>query len=78
MLVLLCVAASLLVVAMDRFRVGSLMLAASLVLAFVLRLVLPTRRAGLLVVRSRTVDLIVLGCLAIALIVFSLSVPPPA
>jgi hypothetical protein len=76
--VLLGVAASLGVVALDRFRLGSLMLAASLVLAFVLRLVLPNDRAGMLAVRSKRVDLIVLGALGGALVIFALLVPPPA
>lgn len=76
--VLLGVAASLGVVALDRFRLGSLMLAASLVLAFVLRLLLPSDRAGMLAVRSKRVDLIVLGALGGALVIFSLWVPPPA
>jgi len=72
------VVASLAVVALDRFRLGSLMLAASLVLAFFLRLVLPDNRAGMLAVRSKRVDLVVLGTLAAALVAFSLWVPPPA
>ena len=76
--VLVAVGASLLVVALDRFRVGSLMLAASLVLAFVLRLILPADRAGMLAVRSKRVDLMVLGTLGGALVVFALWVPPPA
>ena len=76
--VLGAVAVSLVVVALDRFRVGSLMLAASLVLAFLLRLVLTTKRAGMLAVRSKPVDLVVLGVLAAALVVFALWVPPPA
>jgi hypothetical protein len=76
--VLLGVVASLGVVALDRFRLGSLMLAASLVLAFVLRLVLPNDRAGMLAVRSKRVDLIVLGTLGGALVIFALLVPPPA
>jgi hypothetical protein len=75
--VLLCVIASLAVVALDQFRIGSLMLAGSLALAFGLRLVLPADRVGMLAVRSRSVDLVVLGVLATALLVFSLSVPPP-
>jgi len=77
-IVLLGVLASLAVVALDRFRVGSLMLAASLVLAFLLRAILTTKRAGMLAVRSKPVDLVVLGVLAAALVVFALWVPPPA
>lgn len=76
--VLAGVVASLAVVALDRFRLGSLMLAASLVLAFILRLVLPADQAGMLAVRSKRVDLVVLGTLAAALVVFALWVPPPA
>lgn len=76
--VLAGVAASLAVVALDRFRLGSLMLAGSLVLAFILRLVLPADRVGMLAVRSKRVDLVVLGALAAALVVFALWVPPPA
>jgi len=75
--VLLGVAASLIVVALDHFRIGSLMLAGSLVLAFILRLVLPTSQIGMLAVRSRKVDLVVLGALAVVLAVFALWVPPP-
>jgi uncharacterized membrane protein HdeD (DUF308 family) len=75
--VLAGVAASLAVIALDRFRLGSLMLAGSLVLAFILRLVLPSDRAGMLAVRSKRVDLVVLGVLGAALAVISLSVPPP-
>ena len=76
--VLAGVIASLAVVALDRFRLGSLMLAASLVLAFFLRLVLPADQVGMLAVRSKRVDLVVLGTLAAALVVFALWVPPPA
>lgn len=76
--VLAGVVASLAVVALDRFRLGSLMLAASLVLAFILRLVLPGDQAGMLAVRSKRVDLVVVGTLAAALVVFALWVPPPA
>jgi len=75
--VLIGVVASLVVVALDHFRIGSLMLAGSLVLAFVLRLVLPSSQIGMLAVRSRTVDLVVLGTLALVLAVFALWVPPP-
>ena len=77
-IILAGVVVSLVVVSLDRFRLGSLMLAASLVLAFVLRLVLPSHRAGMLAVRSKTVDLVVLGVLAAALAVLALWVPPPA
>jgi hypothetical protein len=76
--VLAGVVAALVTVALDHFRVGSLMLGASLVLAFILRLILPGDQVGLLAVRSKSVDLIVLGTLAGALVIFALWVPPPA
>lgn len=76
--VLAGVAISLVIVALDRFRLGSLLLAASLVLAFLLRLVLPSEKAGMLAVRSKRVDLIVLGVLAAVLAIVTISVPPPA
>lgn len=77
-LALLGVVASLAVVALDRFRLGSLMLAASVLLAFLLRLVLPSDRVGMLAVRSKAVDLVVLGGLGFVLTLFALWVPPPA
>ena len=48
------------------------------VLAFFLRLLLPNSDAGLLAVRSRRVDLLVLGVLALSVSVLSLVVPPPS
>lgn len=76
--VLAGVSVALLVVGLGRFRLGSLILAGSVLLAFVLRLVLPADRVGLLAVRSKTVDLIVLGLLGGTLTLFALWVPPPA
>ncbi len=48
-----------------------------MVLALVLRIVLPTRRAGLLVVRTRTIDVTVLAILAGGLLLLALIVPAP-
>ena len=45
--------------------------------AIFLRLLLPPSEAGLLAVRSKRVDAIVLGVLAIGLTVFALWVPAP-
>lgn len=64
-------------VAADRFRVGSVLLALAVVYAVALRAALTDDAAGLLVVRSRRVDLIVLGVLALGLLVLSFWVPPP-
>lgn len=75
--VLALIVASLVFVAVDRFRVGSVLLALSVVFAVVLRAVLPDGSAGLLAVRSRKVDLGVLGFLAAGLLILALWVPPP-
>ena len=77
-LVLVGIGVSMIFVALDRFRVGAVLLAASVVLALLMRIVLTDQQAGLLAVRSRGVDLGVLGVLAGALAVLSLWVPPPA
>ena len=77
-LVLLILLIAVAFVALDQFRIGSVVLAAGVLTAFVLRLVMSTTQIGMLAVRSRTVDLIVLGCLGGALLVFALWVPPPS
>ncbi len=76
-IVLLGVAISLGVVVSNHFRRGSVLLAGFIVLAAALRLVLPSREAGLLAVRSRLVDVLVLGGLGAGLLVLALVVPPP-
>ena len=75
--VLLGVGLGLLVVANNRFRLGTVIVAASVVLAMVLRAVLSQQRAGLLVVRSRLVDVLTLGVFGVGLTVLALIVPPP-
>ena len=47
-------------IALDHFRAGCLVLGFSVLFAAVARLVLPARRVGLLVVRSRAFDVLVL------------------
>lgn len=59
----------------DHWRRGSFMLGAACVLGGFLRLVLPQRMAGLLVVRSRGVDVVILAGLGAALMVLGLVVP---
>jgi hypothetical protein len=75
--VLLGVVTGLLVVANNSFRAGTVLVGSSVVLATVLRAVLSERRAGLLVVRSRWVDVLTLGTFGIGLTVLALVVPPP-
>lgn len=75
--VLLGVGIALALVAADFFRRGSIVLAGSVLLAAFLRLLLPDREAGLLVVRSRKVDVAILGVLGVLLALFAFWVPPP-
>ncbi len=64
-------------VATDAFRRGSVLMGASVILAAFLRLLLPDRDAGWLKVRSRAVDVAVLGTLGVALTIFAFWVPNP-
>ena len=77
-MVLAGLTASLIVVATDHFRRGSVLFAGFVVLAFLLRLVLSDRGAGWLAVRTRGVDLTWLGLLGLALCVLALIVPSPS
>ncbi|GDX32749.1 hypothetical protein LBMAG15_16840 [Actinomycetes bacterium] len=76
-IVLIGVAIALILVATDHFRRGSVVLAASVVLATFLRLLLSTEEAGWLVVRSKKTDVLVLGALSIGLAIFCFWVPAP-
>jgi hypothetical protein len=69
------IAVSLLVVLFDTFRGGVLVLGAAMFLAFFLRLVLNDRDAGMLKVRSRVVDLVILGTFAVSITGLALSIP---
>jgi hypothetical protein len=71
LVVLVVTALGLIVVAADHWARGTLILAAALILAAGLRLALPERRAGLLVVRSRTFDVAALTGTAAAMIVIA-------
>ena len=75
--VLTGVAIGLLVAALVEFRSGTVLLAASVVFAAWLRLMLPEDRVGVLAVRRRFVDLIVLAGLGLVLTVLALVVPSP-
>jgi len=75
--VLFGVVVALGLVSFDYFRRGAVVLAGSVLLAAFLRLLLPDREAGLLVVRSRRVDVAILGTLGILLAIFAFWVPPP-
>jgi len=76
-IVLIGITVALLMIAMDHFRRGSIVLSASVVLAAFLRLLLPGQEAGMLAVRSRRIDVAVLGGLGVGLSLFTFWVPPP-
>lgn len=75
--VLLVVAAGLGLGVLDRWRVGAALVGLGVLLGAGLRLLLPARRAGLLVVRSRRLDVAVLLALGAGLVVLAWSVPAP-
>jgi hypothetical protein len=75
--VLLVVAAGLVLALLDHWRRGSAVLAAAAALAAVLRLVLPTRIAGVLAVRSRRFDVTFLLALTALLVAMALAVRAP-
>lgn len=75
--VLLAVVLGLALVGQDHWRRGLLLAGIGLLAGAVLRLVLPGRAAGLLAVRGRVFDVLVLGTLGVAVIVLTSSVPLP-
>lgn len=77
LLVLTVMAAAMVFVALDRFRVGSVLLSTSVFLALLLRAFLPDDDVGLLAVRKKSIDVSVLTVLSIALIGLTIWVPPP-
>lgn len=77
-LVLTGVGLACLLIGFDFFRRGSVVLSASVLLAAFLRLLLPASEAGLLAVRSRKVDVIVLASLGLGLAIFTFWVPAPS
>lgn len=66
---------SLVVVAADDFRRGALLFAGFVLLGAAFRLVLPSRRAGLLVLRGRTVDVSMMALLGLSIAVLAIIVP---
>ena len=60
---------------LDRWRIGSGLVGLALCLAAALRLSLPARQAGLLVVRSRTIDAVVLLSLGLGLVALANTIP---
>ena len=60
---------------LDRWRVGSGVMGVALCLGATLRLTLPARQAGLLVVRSRGTDAAVLLGLGLAMVALANTIP---
>ena len=73
--VLAVVAAGLLLAVVVDWQVGALVLGLGLLLGAGLRLTLPARQAGWLVVRTRTLDAAVLLLLGFAVVVLSQTIP---
>lgn len=61
--------------ALVNFRLGAVLLAGTVILAFTERLLLTDEAAGLLAVRSRKVDLVILGIMAVGTTVLAIGVP---
>lgn len=76
LIVLVVASAGLLGVTQGFWRRGLVVVAAALLLAAVLRLALPTRRAGLLAVRNKAVDVFMLGGFGSAMLLLASVVPP--
>lgn len=74
-IVLLGVAAGLAIVASSHWRLGTTLMGASIALGGLLRL-LPKQRVGLLAVRNKALDTIVLLAIGIGIVVLSFWVPP--
>ena len=77
-LVLAGVGVAMILIGLDYFRRGCVVLSASVLLAAFLRMLLPEGDAGMLAVRSRKVDVVILGILGIGLTIFTFWVPPPS
>ena len=75
MIAVLAVAAlGLLRVATANWREGSVLLGGALLLAAVLRVVLPAEHAGLLAIRSRAVDVLAYSGLGIAVVLLAVTI----
>lgn len=75
-LVLCGVAAGLVVVVSDHFKRGSLLIAGTVFVAAVVRLTLPESRVGMLAIRSRALDVLIMLALALGIAVVAVGVPP--
>ena len=72
------VVAGLIVVADDHFLRGTVLIGFGVCVALFLRAVLPAERAGVLRVRSRTIDVLTLAFFGFGTVLAALVVPPPS
>jgi len=70
-LIICGVGSGLVVIALHHFRWGNLLIAGSLLAGALFRLVLPTRRAGLLAVRARLTDVLTMSVMGAGLMVLA-------
>jgi len=75
LVVILAVGAGLLLVAAQQWRLGLVVMGLAVVLAGLLRLLLPVRRVGFLAVRSRPVDVTLMTVVGLAVVVIALATP---
>jgi hypothetical protein len=73
--VLATVAVGLLLVALDHWRKGLVVVGLALLAAALIRLLLPLRRVGFLAVRSRPIDVVLTGGAGLLLTIIALAVP---
>jgi hypothetical protein len=73
--VLVTVGIGLLLVTVQHWRWGLVVIGLALVGAALLRLLLPVRRVGFLAVRSRPIDVVLLAGTGLALTVIALAIP---
>jgi len=75
LVVIVAVGVGLLLVAAEQWRRGLVLMGLALVLAGLLRLLLPLRRIGFLAVRSRPVDVALTAGAGLAVVVIALATP---
>ena len=75
LIVIVTVGLGLLLVAADRWRVGLVVMGLALVLAGLMRLLLPVRTIGFLAVRSRPIDVALTLGVGVAVTVIALAIP---
>lgn len=76
-MVLVTMAIGCVLVALDHWRIGAIVLGAAVLGAGVLRAILPATVAGLLVVRTRWLDTLIMLGSGLAMVVLALVIPIP-